>query len=101
MHVMVLTEFPPHKAEEVAKTYIKGEYPKTPKFVKSLYLVVRTAYNTKGYQLYEIEDAKIKEGLDYINQVQAEYISIEGYKVAIEIVLTPEEALPLYGFKTT
>ncbi|MHA2406226.1 MAG: hypothetical protein ACXACH_05695, partial [Candidatus Hermodarchaeia archaeon] len=79
--------------------YIKREYPKTPKFVNQKSLVVRTALNIKGYQLFEIEDAKIKEGLAYINQVQAEFISIEGYKVAIEIVLTPEEALPLYGFK--
>jgi hypothetical protein len=101
MHIMVFTEFPPHKAEEVAKTYIKGEYPKRPKFVKHLFLGVRTAHNIKGYQLFEIEDAKIKEGLAYINQVQAEYISIEGYKLRIEIVMTPEEALPLYGFKTT
>ncbi|MFX1576173.1 MAG: hypothetical protein ACFFCF_03265 [Promethearchaeota archaeon] len=101
MHVMVLTEFPPHKAAEVAKTYIKREYPKTPTFVKQLYLVVNTAHNIKGYQLFKIEDAKIKEGLAYLNQVQAEFISIEGYKLRIEVVLTPEEALPLYGFKTT
>ena len=101
MHVMVFTEFPPHKAAEMAKVYISAKFPKRPKFVKHLALVVRSAGNTKGYQLYEIEDAKIKEGLDYINQVQAEYISIEGYKLRIETVLTPEEALPLYGFKTT
>jgi hypothetical protein len=99
MHVMVFTEYPPHKAEEVAKTYIKRDYPKTPKYVKQLSLVVRSALNIKGYQLFEIEDAKIREGLAYIHQVQAEFIPIEGYKVAIEIVLTPEEALSLYGFK--
>ena len=100
MHVMLTNQFPPHMVKEVAKVFL-GELPKRPKFVKHLFQFVSAADNVKTYTFYEIDDAKVKEGLAYLNQVMAKFIPIEGYKMRIEPVWTPEEALPLYGFKTT
>ena len=100
MHFMLTNQFPPHMVKEVVKVFL-GELPKRPKFVKQVFQVISAADNIKTYTLYEIDDANAKEGLAYINQVMAKFIPVKGYKMRIEPVWTPEEALPLYGFKTT
>jgi hypothetical protein len=101
MYFMITTRFSPNKAEEVVRIYTQTKWPKAPEFVKQLFVLSTMAKDIKSYTLFEVKDGKIKEGLGYINEIMSKYFSIEGIKLRIEPLFAPEDALALYGIKTT
>ena len=97
MFVMVTSTYPHDKAIEVGKAFIKTLETPLPSFVKFTVYVCSTELGIKGYVLYEIEDAKLAEGLREVVKRHVTYQNIAGYRWKVETLLTAEEALPLVG----
>lgn len=101
MYFMVTTKFSPNKAEDVVKVFTKTEWPEAPKYVKQRFLLSTLAKDIKSYTLFEVDDGKIKEGLAYINLLLSKYFPVGGIKIRLEPLMTTEDALALYGIKTS
>jgi hypothetical protein len=102
MYFMLTFEIPPHKAEEVAKAFIKivqSDLAKLPDYVKQLHALNVMANNIKSYVLWEIDDDKIPEGLGVINKLAAQYMPIEGMKILLEPLITMQDSLAIFGLK--
>ena len=92
---MVNSYFPPHKSKEIGQVF--GKLPKVPDYVKIVNILVTQSENIKVYALYEVEEDKYYDGIKAIGQRYVPYHEVEGFKYAIEPVLTVREALALIG----
>lgn len=93
--ILVTGEFPPHKASETGKTFLK--LPKLPDFVKTLYVFLSAGGKTTFYSLYEVPDEKYFEGIKAIIQRYTGYREIEGYEYKLVPLLEAKDALPMIG----
>ena len=94
--VMTMT-YPPDKAIEVTKTFIKStEMPFT--YIRRVNTLT-SAHQELGMKvlgIYEVDDDKVPDGLKELTKRLAElFYGIEGLKYQIEPTLTAEEAIPL------
>lgn len=96
MHLMIKSVYPPDKAVEVGKVFVKAVGKPLPSGVKRIesYAVV-TEQGIETYTIYRIKDEKYVEG---IKEMQARLIGfhdIVGFRYRMTPVMTAAEALPL------
>jgi len=98
---MTTVAYPPDKAVKVAKKFIEATAKPLPRFIKRLY-VLTTPGGEVGFKvhgIYEVDDAKIKEGIKELVKYYVQFHDIEGFRYDIETMLTAQEAIPLLGIK--
>lgn len=101
MFIMTTVLYPPDKAVKVAKKFIEVTTKPLPPFMKRLY-VLTTASSQLGMKvcgIYEVDDAKLKEGVIELNKYFIQFFDIEGFRYEVEPMLTVQEAIPLLGIK--
>ena len=100
--IMVTSWYPPNKAVEIAKKFLEvmQKYP-LKSFEKPLVLAAASAVKDgiRSITITEVEKGKYEEALNLEAKRLVEYMSIEGYRFAIETLLTIEEAMPLVGLE--
>ena len=47
--------------------------------------------------IYEVDDAKVKEGIIELTKYFIQFYDIEGFRYEVEPMLTAQEAIPLLG----
>ena len=98
MVFMVTTTYPTKSASAVGKVAVGMLAKAPPPHVKRLSIHIATGgAGIKGYTLYEVEKGHVDEGYKELMKVYVPYLSIEGYKLTVEPLLSVEEALPLIG----
>jgi len=97
MFVLVTATYPPDKAIEVAKAFIKLMETPLPSFVNYTVYTTTSEVGIKAYGLFEIENRKLAEGIMEVIKRHVPYHDIVGYRWKMEILLTVEEALPFVG----
>ena len=95
VHVMVTVKYPPHKLQEILEVYLSGKAAKYPDFVKRIYQWVVSDYNFKTYNIYEIPEEKLYQGLKAIGKRFSTYVTVKGYKYKIEPLVEGSEAIEL------
>ena len=97
MFILVTTTYPPNKATEVARAFIKStEKPFT--HIKRLHALTSTQHDLgiKALNIFEVDDDKVPDGVKELMKRIAElFFDIEGFRYQIEPMLTAEEAIPL------
>ena len=95
VYVMVTVKYPPHKTQEVLDVYLSGKAAKYPDFVKRIHQLIVSDYNFKSYNLYEIPEDKLYQGIKAIGKRYSTYVAVEGYKYKIEPLIEGSEAIQL------
>jgi hypothetical protein len=96
-NILVTEWLPPDKGLEVAKLYPKI----TQKPLKNLKRVGNSPYSTtteagiKIIAIYEVEDAKLNDGIKEALTRRSQYMAIPGYRVQVEVVATVAETIAL------
>ena len=96
VHVMVKVKYPYHKTEEFLKFYLSGKVPKYPDYVKRIHQWTVADYNVKIYNIYELPEDKLYEGMKGIAKRFFAYAAFEGYKFKIEPLVEGSEAIELF-----
>ena len=101
MFIMTTVTYPPDKAVKMSKKFIEATAKPFPPFIKPLYRlsnpILDVGYKVHG--IYEVDDAKIKEGIIELTKYFFQFNDIEGFRWGYETMLTVQEAIPLLGIK--
>lgn len=95
VNVLITVKNPQHKTDEVVKVYTSGKAVDYPDFVNRKFQWVTPNYDVKVYNIYDIPDERLVEGIKAIIKRFATYVKVEGYKYNIEILLEGAEALKM------
>jgi len=96
VHVIVKVKYPQDKAEEFLKFYLSGKAPKYPDYVKRIHQWIVPDYVYKVYNIYELPEDKLYEGMKGIAKRFSAYAAFKGYKFKIEPLIEGSEAIELY-----
>ena len=98
MFFIVTSTWPTKSSVQVGKVAVEILAKGPPPHVKILGIYPTPGGDgIKGYSLYEVEKGHVDEGFKELLKSYVAYFSIEGYKFAVEPLLSVEEALPLIG----
>jgi len=96
VYVMSKVKYPPHIADEILKFYLSGKAPKYPDFVKRTHQWVVSDYYFKIYNIYEIPEDKLYEGMKGISIRLNAFTTFEGYVYKVKLLMEGSEAIKLY-----
>jgi hypothetical protein len=101
MFISTTCTYPPDKNVKVLKKFIEATAKPLPSFIKRV-SVLGTSRVDIGFKvngLYEIDDAKIKEGILELTKYYNQFTDIEGCRYELEPMLTPQDMIALLGIK--
>ena len=103
MFLVTTVLYPPDKSIVAAEKFIEVTAKELPPFLKRLQILgdSRMDKGMKVLSIYETEDARIKESIIELTKMFAQFNGIEGFRYAIEPMLTVKEALGVLGMKIT
>ena len=96
--IMMVAKYPPHKLDELVKTYMRTDKPAYPDFLKKVehWAAQVTDENHKTYAVYECPDDKIIESMAALTKRFSFYASVEGYTFQCELLANAEDAIKEY-----
>ncbi len=100
MFLVTTVVYPPDKSIVVAEKFIEVTDKPLPPFIKRLQVLgdSRIDQGVKVLSVYEVEDARIKDGIIELTKMYVQFNGIEGFKYEIETMLTAQESLAVLGF---
>ena len=100
-YIIVTTQYPSHKAQEVGEAYLEGLKKFPPDESLATEVVPAAAKATlqgiKVMAIIEPKEGKLQEALDRVNKEMAMYGPIEGLECSIETYGTVSEAMETIG----
>jgi len=89
--------YPPESAKEIAKRYLTA--PKLPDYLhkKGPYICADLNNGINSITFYELDNARLAEGLEALGNNMAVYIGVPGYKYDIRPYYHLEEGLRVIG----
>ncbi len=96
VYVMSKVKYPFHIADDILKFYLSGKAPKYPDFVKRTHQWVISDYKAKIYNIYEIPEDKLYEGMKGIAKRLNAFTKFEGYVYKVMTLMEGSEAIKLY-----
>lgn len=89
--------YPPESAKEVARRFVSA--PKLPDFLtkKGPYISANVNGGVHSITFYELDNARLAEGLMAVGESMAVYIGVPGYNYEIKTYLEIEEGLHMIG----
>ncbi|MGP8080715.1 MAG: hypothetical protein ACLPVI_09435 [Dehalococcoidales bacterium] len=100
MFLVTTVVYPPDKSIVVAEKFIEVTAKPLPPFMKRLQVLgdSKMDQGVKILSVYEVEDARIKDGIIELTKMYVQFNGIEGFKYEIETMLTAQESLAVLGF---
>ena len=89
--------FPPESANEIGKRFL--ELPPLPDYMtmKGPYVHGMMEGGIQGIEVFELDKAKLAEGLEYVTNRYVTYFGIPGFRYAIAPYFEAQEALKMIG----
>ncbi len=97
MIYMVTTTYPTKSTIDVGKTYVEAMAKTTPQTKEIGIWLNFGGDGIKSFAIHEVEKGHEDQAFKALTDFFIPFLKIEGFKVNIEPVLTPEDALPLIG----
>jgi hypothetical protein len=100
MFIIATLTYPPDKAVQIAKKFIKAMKNPLPSFIKLLYVLTSSGgeLGIKVLGIYEVDDAKLTESIKEIGKSFVQYYyDVEGFRYTLEPMLPAAEAILLLG----
>ena len=97
MVIIASIAYPTERAREVGKRL--QELPPAPAYItmKGPYVSGETGVGIKSIVLYEFDQSKTREALDYVGNRLAKYIGIPGFTYSANVWFEAKEALSMIG----
>ena len=97
MVIVTQMSFPPESASQIAKRFI--ETPALPDFMtrRGPYVSSELTDGVHTLNIYEMDNAKLTDGLVFLSDLMTTYFGVPGFKYSIRQYLETEEALKLLG----
>lgn len=96
MYLMATTSWPMSSSVELGKAFLG--LPEMPDFLKRVSLFYAWGgVGVKAYSLYDVDDAKAREGFVALTSRMMQFRDIPGMEINVEPLLTIEEAMPMVG----
>lgn len=97
MFLVTTSTYPLSRTHEVTARYQKAVATALPSFLKRIYVLGCAGESGhKVLGIYEVADDKVTDGVKELTKYFAQFFDIEGFKYAIEPMLTAQEAIPLF-----
>jgi len=89
--------YPPEQSKEAAKRF--GDLPPVPSFmtIKGPYFSGEVGVGTKAIMLYEYDQTKTKEAMEYVGTRLGRYHGVPGYTYSFGIWFEVKEGLKMIG----
>jgi len=99
MFIVVTVTYPPDKTTQIVKKFLKGAEKPLPSFIKPGHVLTAPGgeLGIKTLAIYEIDDAKFKEGVKELAKRYTQFYDVEGFRYGMEPMLSTTEAIPLLG----
>jgi len=97
MIYMVSTTFPLKSSADVGKTFVEAMAESQPYLNEIGIWINFGGDGIKSVAIHEVEKGHEDEAYKALTEYFTQFYNIEGFKVNIETVLKPEDALPLIG----
>ena len=97
MVIIGSNSFPPENANEVGKRFLK--FPPLPDYMtmKGPYVHGMMEGGIQGIEVFELDKAKLAEGVEYVTNRYVTYFGIPGFRYAIAPYFEAQEALKMIG----
>ena len=97
MVIISIVSYPPEQAKEMAKRM--GELPAPPSYMtmKGPYVSGELGTGIKAMILYEYDQTKTKEAMEYVGNRLARYFGVPGYTYTAHTWFEVKEALKMIG----
>lgn len=97
MIIIAKVQFPPEAAQETAACFLKA--PERPDYMvmKGPYFASNISGGITAITLYELDNSKIGDGMEFLSNHYASYFGIPGFRHEIRPFLEVEEALKSIG----
>ena len=97
MVIIGIVSFPTESAPEMGKRF--GKLPPLPAYMtlKGPYFCGEEGVGTKAMSIFEFDQSKTREAMEYVATRFATYIGVPGYTYSTKIWLESKEALKLIG----
>jgi hypothetical protein len=96
MVIITLWSFPPESAKEIGKSVL--ELPPLPAYMTMKdYVNNEVGVGIKVITIYEIDQSKIREALEVLNNRYVIFFGVPGFTYSIQVWLETMEALKLVG----
>ena len=89
--------FPQESANDVGQRFL--ELPPVPDFMtlKGPYIKGKKKNGIQALEIYELDKAKVAEGIEFVTNRCVKYFGISGYVYEIDVYLEATEALNMIG----
>jgi hypothetical protein len=97
MVIILSLSYPPEQVKEVARRF--RELPPAPSYVtiKGPYVSSEVGVGIKTTSLYEYDQSKTKEAMEYVGSRAARFFGVPGFTYSSQIWLEVNEALKMVG----
>ena len=97
MVIIGMNSFPPESANEIGKRFL--ELPPLPDYMtmKGPYVHGMMEGGIQGIEVFELDKAKLAEGVEYVTNRYVTYFGIPGFRYAIAPYFEAQEALKMIG----
>ena len=97
MVIISIVSYPAEQSKEVAKRF--GELPPVPSYmtIKGPYFSGEVGAGVKAMILYEYDQTKTKEAMEYVGTRLAKYFGVPGFTYSVNIWLEVKEGLKMIG----
>ena len=97
MVIIGTNSFPPESANEIGKRFL--ELPPLPDYLtmKGPYVHGMMEGGIQGVEVFELDKAKLAEGVEYVTNRYVTYFGIPGFRYAIAPYFEAQEALQMIG----
>ena len=97
MVIIGKNSFPPESANEIGKRFL--ELPSLPDYMttKGPYIRGMMEGGIQGIEVFELDKAKLAEGIEYVTNRYVTYFGIPGFRYAIAPYFETQEALRMIG----
>jgi hypothetical protein len=99
MFIVATATYPPDKAVEVTKKFLKGAEKPLPTFIKTGHVLTAPGgkRGIKVLVIYDIADAKFKEGVKEIAKRYVPFYDVQGFRYKFEVMMSTTDAIPVLG----
>jgi hypothetical protein len=99
MFIVATVTYPPDKAVQITKKFLKAAEKPLPSFIKPGHVLTAPGgeRGIKVLVIYEVDDKKFKEGVKEIAKRYVPFYDVEGFRYNFEVMLSTTEAIPILG----
>jgi hypothetical protein len=97
MVIIGMLSYPPESAKEIGKRFLAQKPEPSYLTRKGLYILSKIGEGIQTITIYECENSKLSDGMDYIANRYTAYFGVPGFTYSVQVWFEISEALKMIG----